>query len=287
MMTMVNINEIETRPAGPSDADDMARAHRDSIRSIGPAFYPPYVVDDWEEGVSRQMYVNAIARGEVFFIATGRVDGHALVLGFASDYCIEGSTHGASVYVRGFAARRGIGTALFRLAEAHAAANGAMSIQIEASLAGVAFYEANGFVEVGRGEIDLRSGRPIACVFMVKELRGAAALHTSDGVDPRATCRPAERSAAAGFIESARVESLSRGARSIFPIDAAAPRGGEAGLTAFSSFRSFQRGHQDSLSRHRYRVAGGTHAKHGARNDVRRIGCTPSRPVGNRRAAAG
>jgi putative acetyltransferase len=161
---------FETRQARPSDADGIAVAHRDSIRSLGPAFYPPTVVDDWEEGLVRDVYVTAMQRGEVFFIATAHVDGDAVVLGFASDYAIEGTTHGTSVYVRGSAARRGIGSALLRLAEAHAVDNGATSIHVEASLAGVEFYKANGFIEVGRGETHLMSGRPIACVFMRKDL---------------------------------------------------------------------------------------------------------------------
>jgi hypothetical protein len=57
---------------------------------------------------------------------------------------------------------------LLRLAEAHAVARGATTIQVEASLAGVEFYKANGFVEIGRGETRLISGRSIACVFMRK-----------------------------------------------------------------------------------------------------------------------
>ncbi|MGH9162301.1 MAG: GNAT family N-acetyltransferase [Vicinamibacteraceae bacterium] len=169
----MKIANLETRRANPSDADDIALAHRDSIRTVGQAFYPPNVVADWEEGLTGDVYRNAMARGEVFFIATGNVHGHALVLGFASEYCIEGSTHGMSAYVRGIAARRGIGSDLLRLAEAHAIATGATSIHVEASLAGVAFYSANGFTEVGRGETHLMSGRPIACVFMRKEISAA------------------------------------------------------------------------------------------------------------------
>ena len=165
----MKIAEFETRRADRSDADDIALAHRDSIRSIGPTFYPPNVVDDWEEGLTGDVYLKAMEGGEVFFIATGRVDG-ALVLGFASDYCIEGTRHGTSVYVRGIAARRGIGSALFALAEAHAVAHGATTIQVEASFAAAEFYRANGFTEVGRGETRLMSGRPIACVFMRKDL---------------------------------------------------------------------------------------------------------------------
>src|SRR5687767_4598600 len=158
------------RRALPADAEAIAEAHRDSIRSIGPQFYPPNVVDDWADGLSGAVYVKAMDAGEVFFIAAGTLDGKPAVLGFASDYPIEDAEHGTSVYVRGCAARRGIGSALFRLAEAEAVSRGARSIRVEASLAGVEFYRANGFVEVGRGETHLMSGRPIACVFMRKPL---------------------------------------------------------------------------------------------------------------------
>ena len=63
-----------------------------------------------------------------------------------------------------------IGTALLRLAEDHARAHGAKSIEIQASLAGVEFYRAMGFHETGRGEALLMSGRSMPCVFMRKLL---------------------------------------------------------------------------------------------------------------------
>ena len=106
----------------------------------------------------------------MFFIATGHIDDTAVVLGFASDYPIEGTRYGTSVYVRGAAARRGIGSRLLALAEAEAVSRGATSLHIDASLAGVEFYRANGFIEVGRGDTHLQSGRPIACVFMRKDV---------------------------------------------------------------------------------------------------------------------
>lgn len=164
--------EFKTRRANLSDADDIAVAHRDSIRSIGPRVYPPGVVDDWGAGLTGDLYVKAMEGGEVFFIAIGEIDGKPAVLGFAT-HRIDGAQHGTSVYVRGMAARRGIGSALFRLAEADAIANGATSIQVDASLAAVEFYKANGFDEVARGETRLMSGRPIACVYMQKTLATA------------------------------------------------------------------------------------------------------------------
>jgi 3-oxoadipate enol-lactonase len=164
--------EFEIRRAQPSDADAIAVAHRESIRSIGPRFYPASIVDDWAAGLTSDVYIKAMQGGEVFFIAAAEVDGEPAVLGFAT-HRIDDGRHGTSVYVRGVAARRGIGSALFRVAEAHAIAGGAPSIQIEASLAGVEFYKVHGFEEIARGETRLRSGRPIGCVFMRKTLTKA------------------------------------------------------------------------------------------------------------------
>jgi len=158
-----------TRRADPGDADAILAAHLDSIRSIGPSFYPPAIVDAWAEGLTRDVYVNAMEGGEAFFIATGDIDGESVVLGFAT-HRVDDAQDGVSVYVRGSAARSGIGTALLRLAEEHARAHGATSIHIQASLASVAFYTANGFEELGPGDAILMTGRSMPCVFMRKRL---------------------------------------------------------------------------------------------------------------------
>jgi hypothetical protein len=39
----------------PSDVDDIAAAHLDSIRSIGPRFYDPAVVDDWGAQITGEL----------------------------------------------------------------------------------------------------------------------------------------------------------------------------------------------------------------------------------------
>jgi hypothetical protein len=59
---------------------------------------------------------------------------------------------------------------LLHAAEASAIEAGATCLQIDASLATVAFYAANGFEEIGRGQHRPLSGRPMACVFMRKML---------------------------------------------------------------------------------------------------------------------
>ena len=160
---------LDTRRAVPADADAIALAHRDSICSIGPGYYPPEVVEAWSAGLTPDIYVKAMASGEAFFIATGELGGEPVVLGFAT-HRVDDDRDGTSVYVRGAASRRGVGTTLLRLAEGHARAHGATNIQIQASLAGVEFYRANGFEEVGRGEARLLSGRSMPCVFMRKQL---------------------------------------------------------------------------------------------------------------------
>jgi putative acetyltransferase len=162
--------DVHTRRAHPADADAIALAHRDSIRSIGPAFYPPDLVEAWGEGLTPDIYVKAMETGEVFFIATGDIDGEPVVLGFAS-HRVDDMEDGASVYVRGGASRRGIGTALLRLAEAHAIEHGARTVQIQASFAGVEFYKSNGFEEIGRGDAVLMSGRTMPCVVISKRLQ--------------------------------------------------------------------------------------------------------------------
>ena len=172
------IRAFEIRRARPADVDEIALAHRDSILSIGPAFYSPEVVGYWQQGITGDLYRRAMDAGEVFFIAVGDVDGTRAVLGFASDYGMEGPKHGISVYVRGRSARQGLGSALLARAEAHAVAAGATTIEIDASLAGVAFYKAHGFLEVGHGDTRLSTGRSMPCVFMRKDLAEARGRST-------------------------------------------------------------------------------------------------------------
>jgi putative acetyltransferase len=161
--------DIQIRRAGVHDAEAIALAHADSIRAIGPGFYAPDVVEAWGSGLTPNLYIRAMEGGEAFFIATGELDGQTVVLGFAT-HRVDDDQDGTSVYVRGRAARQGIGTALLRLAEEHARSHGAKTIQMQASLAGVAFYKANGFAELGPGEARLMSGHSMRCVFMRKTL---------------------------------------------------------------------------------------------------------------------
>jgi hypothetical protein len=72
------MSDVEFRRATPADAPAMAVAHLDSIRSIGPAFYASELVDAWAAVVTPEMYVKAMAEGEVFFIAVAASGGDVL-----------------------------------------------------------------------------------------------------------------------------------------------------------------------------------------------------------------
>jgi putative acetyltransferase len=160
---------FEIRSAAADDADAIAAAHIDSIETIGPRFYGAAVVRDWRSRIDPRMYVKAMAGGEMFFVAAASQDGRREVLGFSSHHVAD-AQHGVGVYVRGIATRRGIGSALLRVAESSAIAAGAASVRLDSSLAAVEFYKAHGFIETGRGEHPLGPGRSMTCVFMHKNL---------------------------------------------------------------------------------------------------------------------
>jgi GNAT superfamily N-acetyltransferase len=158
----------EIRRAGIADVDDIAAAHLDSIRSIGSRYYTADIVAEWGARVAGRLYLDAMAHGEVFFIAIGG-DNDPRVLGFSS-HRVEEAVHRTAVYVRGSAARSAIGSALFRAAEAQAIAAGAKCLHVASSLAAIEFYRKNGFVEVERGQHELESGLTMPCMFMRKDL---------------------------------------------------------------------------------------------------------------------
>jgi putative acetyltransferase len=154
------------RAAQPDDADGLAAVHMESIRALGAGFYAPDIVSDWGQPRTGERYRAAMAEGERFFLA---MEDATRILGFSS-YRKKDGKHRTAIYVAGQAARRGVGSALFGAAEAAARHDGATELHVDASLAAVSFYLANGFIERARGQHRLRSGRLMDCVFMRKPL---------------------------------------------------------------------------------------------------------------------
>jgi RimJ/RimL family protein N-acetyltransferase len=190
---------FDIRRAAAPDAEAIAAAHLDSIRTLGPGYYGENIVRDWGARVQAGLYLRAMRQGEVFFVAIDARDSARTVLGFSS-HRVDGIQHGVAVYVRGSVARRGIGSALLRAAEHHAIASGATSVQIDASLAAVDFYKHHGFDDIGRGAHRLWSGRSMPCVFMTKSLSGRVRRGTL--TLPRRTSRLTLRDIGAADFEA-------------------------------------------------------------------------------------
>lgn len=163
----IDSNAIVIRPATIADTDELALVHVASIRDVGAGFYSAEAIAAWTQPRSGRTYAEGIRRGEKIFVAT--TSSEPDLLGFSWYFRADDKDH-TSVYMLARAARRGVGTKLFLAAEEAARSSGATTLDIDASLAAVTFYAANGFVEVGRGEHVLRSGIPIACVHMRKQL---------------------------------------------------------------------------------------------------------------------
>jgi putative acetyltransferase len=158
--------EFTLRHATFEDCDAIAEAHMDSIRTLGPQKYSPAIVASWATPRNGARYRAAMEGGEIFFIA---LDAEKTVLGFSS-YRFENDKHRVAIYIRGRAARMGVGTALIKRAEEAAQNAGAKEIHVNSSLVAVPFYASQGFEVLSEGKHNLRSGLPMACVFMKKTL---------------------------------------------------------------------------------------------------------------------
>ncbi|GEJ55960.1 GNAT family N-acetyltransferase [Anaeromyxobacter diazotrophicus] len=154
------------RPAGPCDAAAITAVHIDSITVLGARGYAPDQVAQWRLPCAPQRYVDAMARGEHFFLAVTS-DTAPGPLGFSA-YRVEHGLHRIATYVAARGARRGVGTALYLAAEELARTRGAREIHVDSSLVAVDFYLALGFDEVARGAHPLRIGGDLPCVFMRK-----------------------------------------------------------------------------------------------------------------------
>jgi putative acetyltransferase len=158
------------RPARPEDANLLADVHVDSIRTLGALAYSAEIVAEWGAPRTGERYLKGMESGQFWFLAAQTIsDGSEQALRF-SVYSAKAGQHRIAVYVRGEAARKGIGTALFLAAEAAAKERGASEIHIDASLGAVPFYETLGFEELGPGQHQLSTGGWMPAVFMRKRL---------------------------------------------------------------------------------------------------------------------
>jgi GNAT superfamily N-acetyltransferase len=158
------------RPARPEDANLLAEVHVDSIRTLGAAAYSAEIVREWGAPRTGERYLKGMESGQRWFLAVQFIsDGSERALGLSA-YSMKAGQHRIAVFVRGEAARRGIGTALFLVAEDAAREHGASEIHLDASLGAVPFYKSLGFEELGLGQHQLSTGGWMPAVFMRKRL---------------------------------------------------------------------------------------------------------------------
>ena len=158
------------RDAVPGDAPAKEDVRAESVRTLGPAAYTPEQVAAWAASTRSVEECAAWIAGRPG-ATTLAVAPDGRVLGW-SDHTLDTTTHThrIGVYVRGSAARLGVGRALFQAAEHKARGAGAVEVRCDASLVAAPFYRAMGMHEVGRGVHTFRDGTALPCVFMGKRL---------------------------------------------------------------------------------------------------------------------
>jgi putative acetyltransferase len=155
---------MQFRSGTPDDAAEIMRVHRTAILSLGLATYGLAEVESWATGLVPEGYVKAMTEGgETFIVAAAADDGLAGFRSFKDDE-VKG------LYVAPACARRGVGGALLRQAEAAIAAAGHRRIRLDAALSGQAFYERHGYRVTERHSRKTRGGLVIPVVDMEKAL---------------------------------------------------------------------------------------------------------------------
>jgi putative acetyltransferase len=161
---MISPPAIMVRAATPVDATAILHVHRESILNLGLESYSHAEVESWATGLVPERYVEAMTNGGETFIVAVASDG--ALAGFCSFKADEVK----GLYVAPDRARRGVGSALLRQAEATIAAGGHRLIRIVASLSGQAFYEDHGYRVVERRDWKSRGGLVSAALAMEKAL---------------------------------------------------------------------------------------------------------------------
>jgi putative acetyltransferase len=156
------------RAARPEDAPAIRVVHESSIRGLGPAGYTAAEVESWVGVLTVEKYVEAMMLGDEAFIVAeaAPADGGDGVIAF----CSWARDEVKGLYVRPGWARRGVGTALLRLAEAAIVGAGHRTIRIGATLVGRPFYESRGFVVLRHKPWKTRGGLVIDTLDMEKQV---------------------------------------------------------------------------------------------------------------------
>ena len=159
---------VHMRPATVADAIAIIDLHFAAVHQTAGSFYPPEVLDNWSSQPDDTRYEQirrAVAKGEELFVIAEDASG---IIGFGS--IVPTLQELRAVYVHPKAGHRGIGSQILAHLEQLALDQGAVQLQMDASINAEAFYSRAGYDVVERGIHRLRSGHEMACVKMKKRL---------------------------------------------------------------------------------------------------------------------
>lgn len=137
------MSQLTVRLARPDEIHSIYAVHRDSVAALCANHYTPQQIAMWLDGRTPEMYLDAIARRQLWVAE----DGDGAIAGFAE---IDGREL-SKLFIRGTSARAGVGRRLLAIAVDAIRAGGAASAYLEATRNACEFYRKHGFVEIGTG----------------------------------------------------------------------------------------------------------------------------------------
>jgi putative acetyltransferase len=157
---------IDVRLATLADAEEMLQLQRAAVQYAAKDFYAPDILEAWSPPVDAtrlQSFRERFVPGASWLALRG-----IRVLAFGS----LGATRNilSSLYVHPEAQREGLGRFLLRTLENEAGGRAWASLELEASLNAVAFYEHCGYQNLALTRFTLRNGREMDAVQMRKDL---------------------------------------------------------------------------------------------------------------------
>ena len=155
---------VSIRKATAADAAVSFAIRREAILAQCRADYPPADLETWTAGTISETFARRVA--ETFYVAT--VDGAVVGTGMID----LGTGKIDAVFVLPPYMGQGIGRALVKYLESLAVEAGLGEIRLESTLNAAPFYRALGFQGEGRSIYQSTLGVSLACVPMVKLLRG-------------------------------------------------------------------------------------------------------------------
>lgn len=139
------------RLATQEDAASIFQVHKHSVENLCNTDYGPEQITLWLDGRSPDTYRSAIDAGNVWLAYTDTLQGF-----------VEIDGHEVSkLFIRGDAARQGIGARLLAEALRRIAATGHATAYLEATLTAEKFYAAFGFRKIGEGTFS-RGNSPVS-----------------------------------------------------------------------------------------------------------------------------